>query len=385
MRTIIQNGTLITPRTMRDDAVIILNQGKIEAISTIITDETAQIIDAENGYVVPGFIDLHVHGAMGHDAIEGTPQSLYTLGEFFAKHGVTSYYPTTVANPVANIQAAMDNVARCPQPKNGAQHLGVHVEGPYLNAKYRGAQPEEYFRLPNPAEYQKWLESGSVKLVTIAPELQGAHEMMAALRPHGVEFAIGHSGASYEETLKAIDAGLRQITHTFNGIIPLHHREPGALAAAINDERVFAQIIADGVHVHPAMVKLLIRAKGFERTVLITDSMMGTGAADGSYEFAGMKVTVKQGIARIASGSLAGSTLTMDAAIRNVMQFAGVTLQQAVTMATLAPAQAMHIDDRKGQLAAGYDADIVILDKNLNVKSTIIHGDIVYTQPVTSR
>ncbi len=378
MRTLITNGTLITPHEILTDSVVVLNGGKIEAVTDLIANETEQVIDANGDYVVPGFIDIHVHGANGHDTIEGTPEALKTLGEFFARHGVTSYYPTTVANPAASIQAAIDNVARSKQPQHGAQHLGVHIEGPYLNAKYRGAQPEEYFRLPTPAEYGQWLESGVVKLITIAPELQGADEMMSALRPHGVEFAIGHSGASYEQTLKAIDMGLRQITHTFNGIIPLHHREPGALAAAINDDRVFAQIIADGVHVHPAMVKLLIRAKGVERTVLITDSMMGTGVADGDYDFAGMKVSVKSGVARTESGNLAGSTLTMDQAIRNVMNFAGITLQQAVTMATLTPAQAMHIDDHKGRLATGYDADIVILDKALNVKMTIINGEVVH-------
>jgi N-acetylglucosamine-6-phosphate deacetylase len=381
MRTLIQNGTLITPHKTLTDSLLVLNEGKIEALTTIIPDESSQIIDAEDGYIVPGYIDIHVHGANKHDCIEGTPASLNILGEFFAKHGVTSYYPTTVANPAKTVQVAIDNVAKTPQPKKGAQHLGVHVEGPYLNLRYRGAQPEEYFRLPNPAEYGKWLESEAVKLITLAPELEGAHEMMAALRPHGIEFAIGHSGASYEDALKAIEAGLRQITHTFNGIIPLHHRDPGALAALINDDRVFAQVIADGVHVHPAMVKLLIRAKGIDQTVLITDAMMATGTVDGDYHFAGMHVSVRDGIARTQSGSLAGSTLTMDKAVQNVMQFAGLTPQQAVTMATLSPARAMHIEDRKGQLAAGHDADILILDKDLNVQKTIIAGEIVYERP----
>ncbi|MFN8373609.1 MAG: amidohydrolase family protein [Anaerolineae bacterium] len=196
MRTLIQNGTLITPHKTLDDSILVLSDGKISAITTLITDETAQVIDAGGGYVVPGFIDIHVHGANGHDMIEATPSALYTLSEFFARHGVTSYYPTTVANPATAIQAAIENVASTPQHKSGAQHLGVHVEGPYLNAKYRGAQPEEYFRLPQPAEYGKWLETGVVKLVTIAPELEGAYAMMAAMHPQGVEFAIGHSGAS---------------------------------------------------------------------------------------------------------------------------------------------------------------------------------------------
>ncbi len=380
MRTIIQNGIVITPQEILRDHALTINDQTIEAISTSRIQPEAQVIDAQGCYVVPGFIDVHVHGADGHDTMDATPEAIHGMAAFYAKHGVTSYYPTTMTMPAPAIQAALENVEHCPQPTNGAQHLGVHVEGPYLNLKYKGAQPPEYFRPASPAEYGQWLETGVCKLVTIAPEIEGSLQMIQELETQGVEFAIGHSAASYEEAVQGFDAGIRQVTHVFNGMVGLHHREPGALAAILTDDRVNAQLIADGIHVHPGMIRMLIRAKGAEHVMLITDAIQAAGLSDGDYSLGGQAVTVKEGIARIANGALAGSTLTMDKAIRNMVVFTDLPLQKIIGMASAVPARAMRLL-HKGKLVVGGDADVVLMNRELEVMLTMVGGKIVYQAP----
>jgi N-acetylglucosamine-6-phosphate deacetylase len=368
MRTLIKNGIVITPHEVLHNHSVRLNDGKIEAVGNGSDSADATVIDAQGCYVVPGFIDVHVHGSDGHDTMDATPEAIHGMAAFYAKHGVTSYYPTTLTMPAPAIQAALENVEHCPQPMNGAHHLGV---------KYKGAQPPEYFRLPSPAEYGQWLETGVCKLITIAPEIEGAMQMIRELTAQGVEFAIGHSAASYEEAVYGFDAGVRQVTHVFNGMVGLHHREPGALAAILTDDRVDAQLIADGIHVHPAMIRLLLRAKGAEHVMLITDAIQAAGLHDGEYNLGGHVVTVTNGIARIASGALAGSTLTMDKAIRNMVAFTDLPLQKIIGMASAVPARAMRLPN-KGNLAAGCDADVVLLNRELEVMLTIVGGKIVY-------
>lgn len=377
MRTLIQNGIVITPQELLQAHTLILNNGRIEAIISERTAESDTVIDAKGCYVVPGFIDVHVHGADGHDTMDAIPAAIHRMAAFYAKHGVTSYYPTTMTMPAPDILAALENVEHCAQPTNGAQHLGVHVEGPYLNLAYKGAQPPGYFRTPSPAEYGQWLETGVCKLITVAPEIEGGMAMVAELTAQGVEFAIGHSAATYEEAVKGFDAGVRQVTHVFNGMVGLHHREPGALAAILTDDRVDAQLIADGIHVHPGMIRLLVRAKGAEHIMLITDAIQAAGLTDGVYQLGGQEVTVTAGIARIASGALAGSTLTMDKAVRNMMAFTDLPLQKVIGMASAVPARAMRLP-HKGKLATGCDADVVLLNRELEVMMTIVGGNVVY-------
>ena len=381
MITHIVNGTLLTPeKLLPGDPLVIKDEiihfvGYPEERLLPVADRE---IDATGMWVIPGLVDIHVHGSYGHDTMDATPEALHEMARFFASHGVTSFLPTTVSTASEAITAAIDNISTTEQPSDGAHFLGVHLEGPYLNMEFRGAQPPEHIRNPDPEEYLPWLANNKVRLITLAPEIEGALSLIDRGVAQGIQFAVGHSGASYEEMLAATDHGLRQATHTFNGMLGIHHRKPGTAGAVLTDDRIYAQVIADGVHLHPAIVKLLVRSKTPSRTILITDAMRATGLTDGEYDLGGHVITVKDGVARIETGSLAGSTLTMDMALRNVIDFAGLSLSEAIPMATSVPAEAMGIKGEKGVLAPGADADVVILDTDLNVWLTIIAGQIVY-------
>lgn len=380
MRTLITGGTLLTPCATLPDHTLVIEDGRIAALQggRVTAGKDDRLIDASGHWVVPGFIDVHVHGAMGYDTMDAAPSAIHHMARFFARHGVTSYLPTTMTASSEAISAAIEAVVTCPQPTDGAQHLGLHLEGPYLNLDYRGAQHPAHFRTPAPDEYLPWLETGAIRLITCAPELEGAAHLIASGLARGVQFAIGHSGASYEQVVEAANWGVRQATHVFNGMLGLHHRTPGTLGGVLTDERIYCQVIVDGVHVHPAMVKLLVRAKGTARTILITDAMRATGLQDGIYDLGGQSVTVQDGVARIASGSLAGSTLTLDAALRHVLRYTGLSLAEALPMVTTTPAEALGLAGRKGVLAPGADADVVVLNADLEVVMTLVAGQVVY-------
>jgi N-acetylglucosamine-6-phosphate deacetylase len=373
------NGKIITPDAVLTDSTLVIREGKIAAIEPATASAPDEpILDAHGLWVTPGLIDVHVHGGDGFDTMDATPKALHRMARFFARHGVTSYFPTTMSAPALAIKNAIENVASTPQPTDGAHHLGVHVEGPYLSRDYPGAQPVDVLRHADPAEYGFWLDSEIVKLITIAPELPGANALIDAGTRWGIEFAIGHSGASYEQVAEAAQLGVRQATHTFNGMLGLHHRNPGTLGGVLTDDRIYAQLIGDGIHVHPAMVKLLVRAKGIKRTILITDSMRAAGLPDGDYGLGEQPVTVKDGIARIVNGSLAGSTATLDSVLRNVIEFTDLSLVEALPMATVVPAEAMHLTGRKGAIIPGADADIIFLSDTVQVCLTMVAGQVVY-------
>ena len=293
MRTLIYGGNILTPQGKLTDQILIIENGSITGIvgrADFQAVQDDQIIHAEGLWVTPGLIDIHVHGGFGADTMDATPQALDRMGCFLARHGVTSYYPTTGAASQADLLEAIRNVASYQPAPDAAVPLGVHVEGPYLNEARKGAQPAHHLRNPDPDEYRKLIATGWIKLMTVAPELEGAGELIRYGVENGVEFAVGHSVASYEIMQEAIKYGLRQATHTFNGMDPLHHRQPGVVGAVLSDERIYAQVIVDGIHVHPAVVKLLVRAKGIARTILITDAMRASGLPDGEYDLLGQAV-----------------------------------------------------------------------------------------------
>ncbi len=388
MNTWIRGGEIITPDRQIEDGVIILHDGRIAAIEEQrqVTESpvNTRVIEADGLLVLPGLIDVHVHGGAGSDAMDATPQALDQMSSFFLKHGVTSYLPTTITNsPEATIQA-IENVLQYRPSQPGAHPLGLHLEGPYLCRSHRGAQPAEWLRSPDPQEYRAWFDAGGIRLITLAPELPGVLDLIREGAGQGIHFSAGHTEASYEQVRQSADAGLDHATHTFNGMTGLHHREPGAVGAALLDERIFCEVIADGIHVHPAVLRLLARLKGVERTVLVTDAMRAAGLEDGVYDLGGQDITVEGGIARTASGSLAGSTLTLNQAVKNMVQLAGLAIPQAVAMATTTPAASLGLAGQIGSLQPGAQADVILVDEDFQVRLAVIQGEVVFedqTQP----
>ena len=380
MRTYLTGGKIITPEVVLLGKTLIIEEDQILGIVSAEFSPAVgeQVIDAAGGWIAPGMIDLHVHGAVGFDTMDATTEASFEMGQFFAKHGVTSFLATTMSAPPHEITRAIQNVAGWQNLEGSSRCLGIHIEGPYLNPTFRGAQPERYLRDADPVEYKDWITSGVIRLVSIAPERPGSLSFITQGVNQGVEFAVGHSGATYEQVIQAADCGLRQATHTFNGMLGLHHREPGVLGAVLSDSRIFAQIIADSVHVHPAAIRILVRAKGADRTILITDAIQAAGLKDGEYELGKEKVVVHNGISRTISGGLAGSTLTMDGAVRNMIAFTGLSFEDVIPMATSTPAAAMGWYGKKGIIRPGADADIVVFDQALQVRTTLVGGKVVY-------
>jgi len=380
MQTLLTGGTIVTPDQVLTDQDLIIEGEKI--LSIVPNTSAPQIgnenIDVKGFFIVPGFIDIHVHGAVGSDTMDATSEAILGMGDYFASHGVTSFLPTTVAASAKDIQAAINNVSNTPRSSTGARHMGIHLEGPYLNHEFRGAQPPQHIRPADPNEYKVWFESKEVRLITVAPEVEGVTNLISAGKKAGIEFALGHTSATYEQVLAAVELGLHQATHTFNGMPGLNHRFPSALGAVLSDDRIWAQIIVDGVHVHPAVVNLLINAKGINRTIIITDAIRASGMPDGDYALGDQMVHVKDRVARTDAGGLAGSTLTMDQALRNTMEFANISLPEALPMATRVPAASIGLENHKGSIAPGFDADIVVLDQSYSVRMTIIGGNVMY-------
>ena len=380
-RIAILNGDILTwPGGLQRGGVLI-ESGVIVAVGPQVAEAIppdAQVINAADKIIAPGYIDIHVHGGAGYDTMDATPEALSAMAAFFAAHGVTSFLPTTVTASREDTLAAIRAVAEFQrQPPQGAQALGIHLEGPYINTSYRGAQNPQFAHSPEPEEYRAFFAAGNVKLISLAPEHPASADLISYAVAQGATVAVGHSAATYEQVLAAVSLGLTQATHTYNAMVGLHHREPGAVGAALTCDRIYAQIIVDLVHVHPAAVKLLLRAKGPERTILITDAIRAAGMPDEIYELGGQQIIVTKGEARLPAGNLAGSTLTMDRAVRSVMQATGCSLVDAIRMATLTPAESIGLADRKGRLAPGWDADIILLDKDLNVALTMVQGQIV--------
>ena len=380
MKTHIRNGILLTSQQRIKGTVLTINDGVIETLTREdeFVSDSGRVIDAQGCFIAPGFIDLHFHGAMGRDTMDADAHSLRVMSAYCASHGVTTFYPTTWSASASAIAAVIDNVRMNAKQTPGARIGGIHLEGPYIDPENCGAQLREYIREPDVHEYLPWLESGTVSIITCAPEIEGCEVLINDALQMGARVAIGHSGATYEQVKTAADAGVTQATHLFNGMGGLHHREPGTAGGILDDDRLLAQVICDGVHLHPAVVRLIIKSKNHSRVALVTDSIRGAGLADGAYSHDGVQILVKDGIARDDSGRLSGSTLTMNQALRNVMVYTDCGLQEALAMVTTAPAQEMGLGGRRGQLTPGYDADLIFFDDDIDIKLAIVNGKVVY-------
>jgi len=386
MKTIFTAHALYTPLEEVLDPTVLVEEGIITRVVSRTGEEVpsgASVIDFGNAILAPGFVDIHIHGGAGLDVMLASPTELPRLGKFLAEHGVTGYFPTTVAAPLEQTYSALERIANAIEasPTNinnghvAAQPLGIHLEGPFLSHKRRGVHPPENLVAPTVEIFDRMWQAarGHISVMTIAPELPGAMEVIALAAQRNVCVSIGHSDAEFSVARKAVDAGARHATHTFNAMRPLDHRDPGIVAEVLTDDRMTADIIADGIHLSPAVVQLFLRAKGIEGAVLITDAISATGMPDGSYQLGPMLVDVKEGRCTL-DGKLAGSVLTMDRAVRNVTEFAGWSLRGAVRTATLNPARVVGLDERCGLLTPGAEANFVVLSPEGGVRATIIGG-----------
>lgn len=338
-----------------------------------------RIVDLSGFYLAPGFIDLHVHGGGGADFMDGEVEAVRTIVETHARHGTTGLLATTLAAPEEEILQALRAVKTA--PKSGANILGVHMEGPFINARMKGALDARFIRGVSLPEIERWLAEGGTVLrwhVTIAPEVEKALDAVAFLAGQGAVVSAGHTDCTYVEFTAAVKAGLAHATHLFNAMRGLHHREPGPVGAALTLPGVTVEVIADGIHVHPSVLKTAVLSRGQGGIILVTDAMRAAGLPDGGYMVGHQTVEVKNGEARLANGTLAGSILTMDRAVANMVQRVGVSLPDAVQMASFNPARLHGLHPAKGSIAAGKDADLVVLDRELDVAATIIGGRIFF-------
>ena len=340
----------------------------------------ADVLDLGGSTVAPGFIDVHVHGAVGHEAMDGDPAGLREMARFFAAHGVTSFLPTTWTDTRARTLDALGAIAETMGAVDGgAEILGAHMEGPYLADERCGAQDPAHIRTAAPDELDAFLATGAPRLMTIAPERVENLRAISACVDAGVTASLGHTDARPEQIADAVDRGASHVTHLFNAMRPLHHRELGAVGAILDEPRLRAEVICDLVHVHPAILRLALRAKGVDGLVVMTDAVGPTGLDEGTYPLGDRRVRHERGAMWLEDGTtLAGSALTFDRAVRNLASATGLTIEQLWPACSHNGAVAAGVEQRKGRIAVGFDADLVALDRELRVQATIVGGQLVH-------
>ncbi|WP_198671287.1 N-acetylglucosamine-6-phosphate deacetylase [Paraliobacillus sp. X-1268] len=341
----------------------------------------------DHSKAIPGMIDVHIHGVNGADTMDATKESLQTIVTSLPSEGTTSFLATTITQEQSSIENALSNAGdfiKNQQSSGQAEILGVHLEGPFINRKRAGAQPVEHVIDPNLALFKKWqtIANDTIKLVTLAPEKAGANALINYLKESNVIASIGHSDATLKEVDQAITAGLTHVTHLFNQMREFHHREVGVVGAALLREELITEIIADGIHVEPEAIKLAYQQKTADRLLLITDAMRAKCLKNGSYDLGGQQVTVIDGKATLADGTLAGSVLTMAQAFKNIITFTNCEIEDAIKMSSTTPAKELNVYNRKGSISTGKDADIVILDEQLDITMTLCRGALAYKKEI---
>ena len=381
---LIRNSVVITPDKLIQLAELGIENGKISHIGP---NGSAKIelfektLDVHGLYLCPGLIEMHTNGALGHDFLDATEKDLEDIAVFQAQHGTTGFLATLcTASQSQTIKAAKTIFNVSAKPHMGAKILGVHMEGPYLNPKFRRIHPVEYVRTYTRQELDEVLIAcaNTVRLFTLAPEMPGAINFITYLKEKGIVASIGHTDATYEEAIRGIDAGIAYSTHTFAAMREFHHREPGSSGASLLDDRVTVEILSDGLHLHPGAAILAWRVKGTDHVVIATDAMAGAGLPDGEYLLAGKRVVVKDGRTISPEGRIAGGIGTMDLALRHMYDWLKLSIPETVRMATYNPARVLGIQQRKGSLEVGKDADILVCDQSFNPWMTIVEGRAVF-------
>lgn len=347
---------------------VVVRKGKIVSIGK--TSTTGEFLDIKGNHLLPGLIDIHSHGCIGYDTMEALPRQIAEMRRFMKQNGVTSWLPTTMTVPMSEIDK-VTSTGLIDIGDEGCDVPGFHMEGPYINVKYKGAQNEAHIKAPDLEEFKR-LEG--IKMVTVAPELEGSEELIRYCAENNIAVSIGHTDCDFDCAAKAFEAGAKCLTHTFNAMPPMLHRAPGPIGAALVSDG-YAQVICDGEHIHRAAVMALYRMFGADRMILISDSMHATGLGDGKYVFGGLDITVKDGVARTESGALAGSTTTLYGCVRKAIEF-GIPATDAFKMASGTPAELMGLT--KGRIAVGYDSEFIVVDGDYNLVDTLVlKGDML--------
>ncbi|MBU5595448.1 N-acetylglucosamine-6-phosphate deacetylase [Amphibacillus sp. MSJ-3] len=381
---LIKNATIYTETEVIKGSLAIKN-GKIEQIFDGIPDDLTlyqDIIDGSNLNVIPGFIDTHIHGANGADVMDATTEAISTIANYLVSEGTTSFLATTITQSTENIERALTNLAQYENEASGAEMIGIHLEGPFIEKSKAGAQPLEYIKKPDLDLFNHWQEiSGhKIKTITLAPEHDQGWHFTSALRKAGVNVSAGHTNANFSELDKAVKHGVNQMTHLCDAMSGIHHRDIGAVGLAFLSDELKAEIIADGIHVDPTMLQLIYRNIGPKRLIIITDAMRAKGLEPGDYELGGQPVRVTEDRAVLDNGSLAGSILNMIDGAKQFFTLPNVSIQDIIQMTSVNPAKQAGVFKDKGSIAVGKDADLLLVDHDLNLKMTLKKGKIVYEE-----
>ena len=379
-RLVALRGRVVTDYEVWPGGTVLLEGGAVADVSPddSLLGDAEEVHEHAESLLLPGFVDLQVNGAFGVD-VASEPHRLAELSSALLSTGTTSYLPTVISSPASLYEEALPALAAATSASGaGAEPLGVHLEGPFISLDRRGAHAAAHLVAPDPGLLAHLLDLGPVRMVTLAPELERAGELMTLAARRGAVVSAGHSGATFEVAYEAFDASVAGVTHLFNAMSALHHREPGLPGAAFAHPRVVCGLIADGIHVHPEMTALAFRMLGPDRVCLVTDAIAAAGMGDGEYRLATRTVYLEGGVPRLGSGALAGSTLTMAEAFKNILAFTGCTFPEAARMVSTTPARLVGEGRRKGRLTPGYDADLAVLAPDLSVEAVWRGGELVY-------
>ncbi len=380
--TCIKGGKIILENEVLVGKVLIFNDKIVDILDEDNVAEKSpthelKIIDADGKYVSPGFIDIHIHGSGGKDTMDGEISDLKIISETIAKSGVTGFLPTTMTMEKEKIYKALDSVKLAMQENfKGAKILGAHMEGPFISPKYQGAQDKDYILKPDLKLFEKYIDI--IKIITMAPEEDFQFEFIKSVKNNSdIVLSMGHTNSNYETALEAVRVGISNASHIFNAMPPFHHRDPGAVGAVLKSNISF-ELIADTLHTHPAVFQILLNAKGKDKMILITDAMRAGSMKDGNWELGGQQVVVDNNSARLIDGTLAGSILTLNKAVFNILQYTDLEIYEAVALASLNPARLINMENSKGSIKIGKDADLIIFDEELKVDLSISGGKIIY-------